>query len=241
MRHACIFALHVAGAAGAGRRGGARRLSRPSTVTGRVCPMETRSAALDRARDHAVAWLSSMDDRAVPPSVDADEMVRRLGELPDQPTPAVEVVDLLAEICEPGLVAIPSGRFFGMVVGGALPAALGADWLTSAWDQNVLMRKVTPAGAAVEEVAGRWLLDLLGLPRGSAVGFVTGATMANFTCLAAARDTVLRRAGWEGGERGLVGGPGVRVLVGAERHDTIDLALRYLGLGAPEVVPADDQ
>jgi glutamate/tyrosine decarboxylase-like PLP-dependent enzyme len=202
--------------------------------------MEPRSAALDRARDHAVAWLSSMDDRAVPPSVDADEMVRRLGELPDQPTPAVEVVDLLAEICEPGLVAIPSGRFFGMVVGGALPAALGADWLTSAWDQNVLMRKVTPAGAAVEEVAGRWLLDLLGLPRGSAVGFVTGATMANFTCLAAARDTVLRRAGHDVQE-GLAGGPEVRVVVGGERHPSVELPLRFLGLGDPHVVPADER
>src|SRR3954451_12435568 len=116
MRHACIFTLHVAGAARAGRRGCARRLSRPSTVTGRECPMETRSAALDRARDHAVAWLSSMDDRAVHPSLDADELVRRPAELPDHPTLFVEVVCLLAEICEPGLVAIPSGRFFGMVV-----------------------------------------------------------------------------------------------------------------------------
>jgi glutamate/tyrosine decarboxylase-like PLP-dependent enzyme len=202
--------------------------------------MEPRSAALDRARDHAVAWLSSMDDRRVPASVDADEMVHRLGELPDQPTPAVEVVDLLAEACGPGLVAIPSGRFFGMVVGGALPAALGADWLTSAWDQNVLLRKVTPAGAAVEEVAGRWLLELLGLPAGSAVGFVTGATMANFTCLAAARDTMLRRAGYDV-QRGLAGGPEVRVLVGAERHPSVDLSLRFLGLGDPHVVPVDDR
>jgi len=187
-----------------------------------------------------VAWLSSLDDRPVPPSVDADEMVRRLGELPNGPTPAAEVVDLLAEACEPGLVAIPSGRFFGMVIGGCLPAALGADWLTSAWDQNVGLRGLTPAGAAVEEVAGRWLLELLGLPAGSAVGFVTGATMANFTCLAAARDTVLRRAGYDV-QRGLAGGPEVRVLVGAERHPSVDLPLRFLGLGDPHVVPVDDR
>ena len=202
--------------------------------------MEPRSAALDRARDHALAWLSTLDDRPVPPTVDADEMVHRLGDLPEGPTPAADVIDLLADACDPGLAAIPSGRFFGMVIGGSLPAAIGADWLTSAWDQNVGLRALTPAGAAVEEVAGRWLLDLLGLPKGSAVGFVTGGTMANFTCLAAARDTVLRRAGYDV-QAGLRGGPAVRVLVGAERHPSVDLPLRFLGLGDPHVVPADEQ
>ena len=202
--------------------------------------METRTAALDRARDRAVAWLSALDDRPVPPALDADDVVRRLGDLPGGPTPAGEVIDLLAEACEPGLVGIPSGRFFGMVIGGSLPAALGADWLTSAWDQNVGLRALTPAGAAVEEVAGRWLLDLLGLPPGSAVGFVTGATMANFTCLAAARDTVLRRAGYDV-QSGLAGGPRVRVVVGAERHASVDLPLRFLGLGDPHVVTADER
>jgi glutamate/tyrosine decarboxylase-like PLP-dependent enzyme len=202
--------------------------------------MEARSAALDRARDHAVGWLSGLDQRPVPPVVDADEMVRRLGDLPDGSTPAADVIDLLAEACEPGLVGIPSGRFFGMVIGGSLPAALGADWLTSAWDQNVGLRALTPAGAAVEEVAGRWLVDLLGLPVGSAVGFVTGGTMANFTCLATARDTVLRRSGYDV-QTGLAGGPPVRVVVGAERHPSVDLPLRFLGLGDPHVVPADGE
>ena len=202
--------------------------------------MDARSAALDRARAHAVAWLESLDERPVPPSIDTDEVVRRLGDLPDGPTPAAEVVDLLAEACEPGLVAIPSGRFFGMVIGGTLPAALGADWLTSAWDQNTGLRALTPAAAAVEEVAGRWILDLLGLPGQSAVGFVTGATMANFTCLAAARDTVLLRRGHDI-RRGLVGGPSVRVVVGSERHPAVDLPLRFLGLGEPDVVPVDAQ
>ncbi|MGC4109195.1 MAG: aminotransferase class V-fold PLP-dependent enzyme [Nocardioides sp.] len=202
--------------------------------------MEPRPAALDRARAHALAWLDSLDERPVPAAVDADEMVRRLGDLPDGPTPAADVVDLLASACEPGLVAIPSGRFFGMVIGGALPAALGADWLTSAWDQNVGLRALTPAASAVEEVAGRWLLELLGLPSGSAVGFVTGATMANFTCLTAARDTVLRRAGHDV-RAGLTALPRVRALVGAERHPSVDLPLRFLGLGDPHVVPADEQ
>ena len=187
-----------------------------------------------------MTWLDSLDERPVPAAVDADEMVRRLGELPDTPTPAAEVVDLLAEACEPGLVAIPSGRFFGMVIGGSLPAALGADWLTSAWDQNVGLRALTPAAAAAEEVAGGWVLDLLGLPPGSAVGFVSGGTMANFTCLATARDTVLRRQGHDI-SAGLVALPPVRVLVGAERHPSVDLPLRFLGLGDPHAVPADER
>jgi glutamate/tyrosine decarboxylase-like PLP-dependent enzyme len=202
--------------------------------------MDARSDALNRARDHAVTWLSSLDDRPVPPRVDADEMVGRLGELPVGPTPAADVIDLLAAACEPGLVASPSGRFFGMVIGGAQPAALAADWLTSAWDQNVGLRSLTPAGAAAEEVAGRWLLELLGLPTGSAVGFVTGGTMANFTCLAAARDTVLRAAGYDV-RAGLAGGPPVRVVVGAERHPSVDLPLRLLGLGDPQVAGVDDE
>jgi glutamate/tyrosine decarboxylase-like PLP-dependent enzyme len=202
--------------------------------------VEDRAAALDRAAHHARTWLASLDQRPVPPSVDADEMVRRLGDLPDGPTPAADVVDLLAEACEPGLVAIPSGRFFGMVIGGALPAALGADWLTSAWDQNTGLRFLTPAAAAVEEVAGGWIVDLLGLPADSAVGFVSGGTMANFTCLAAARDTVLRRAGYDV-RSGLAGLPPVRVLVGAERHPSVDLPLRFLGLGEPRAVPVDGQ
>jgi glutamate/tyrosine decarboxylase-like PLP-dependent enzyme len=161
--------------------------------------------------------------------------------LPELGRPAAEVVELLAEAAEPGLTAIPSGRWFGMVMGGNHPAALAADWLTSAWDQNSALRAVTPATVAVEDVADRWLLDLLGLPATAGVGLVTGATMANWTCLATARDAVLRSAGWDVRERGLAGSPGVRVIVGAERHDSVDSALRFLGLGRPEPVAADDQ
>jgi glutamate/tyrosine decarboxylase-like PLP-dependent enzyme len=126
-------------------------------------------------------------------------------------------------------------------MGGTHPAGMAADWLAAAWDQNAGMRAVTPAATAVEDVAEAWVVDLLGLPPGSAVGFVTGGTMANFTGLAAGRDEVLRRAGWDVAARGLTGSPGVRVLVGAERHDSVDLVLRYLGLGEPEVVAADVQ
>jgi len=199
-------------------------------------------APLTRAAAHALSWLHSLPTRQVPASAGPDEMVDLFGgPLPDEPTDASAVVDLLAAQAEPGLVATGSGRFFGFVIGGALPAALAADWLVSAWDQNSGLRAIAPATTALEEVAGRWLLDLLGLPAGSAVGFTTGATMANFSGLAAARRHVLLQHGWDVERDGLFGAPRVRVLVGAERHDTVDLELRYLGLGRPEVVAADAQ
>jgi glutamate/tyrosine decarboxylase-like PLP-dependent enzyme len=200
------------------------------------------SAALDRAREHTRAWLTSLPDRLVPPSASVDEVVKALGEtLPDGPSDPAAVVDLLAAAVEPGLMAMPSGRFFGWVIGGTLPAALATDWLVSAWDQNSGMRFATPGVVATEEVASAWLLDLLGLPASADVGFVTGATMANFTGLAAGRQRVLTDAGWDLDRDGLTGAPRVHVLVGEERHGTIDLSLRYLGLGAPTAVPVDDQ
>ncbi|WP_407840853.1 pyridoxal-dependent decarboxylase [Streptomyces sp. DSM 116496] len=204
--------------------------------------MDAREAALRRAHDHAVRWLASLNDRRVPARASVDEIVRALGrELPAAPSAPADVVDLLATACEPGLTAFPSGRFYGFVIGGTEPAALATDWLVSAWDQNCVLHAASPAYSAVEEVAGAWLLDLLGLPADSAVGFTTGATMANFTCLAAGRDAVLRRAGWNVARDGLTGGPGVRVLAGEDRHMAIDLALRYLGLGQPELITADGQ
>jgi glutamate/tyrosine decarboxylase-like PLP-dependent enzyme len=204
--------------------------------------MTDRYSALDHAARHASGWLDSLSSRPVPARATTAEIIKELGtELPDGPTPASEAIDLLATACDPGLTATPSGRFYGFVIGGSHPAALAADWLVSAWDQNAALRALSPAHAAVEEVTSGWLLDLLGLPATSGVGFVTGATMSIFTCLAAARDTVLRRVGWDVAANGLSGAPRVRVVVGAQRHDTVDLALRYLGLGAPEPVRADDQ
>jgi glutamate/tyrosine decarboxylase-like PLP-dependent enzyme len=204
--------------------------------------MDKYSTALDRAHRHALEWLSSLEDRPVPPQASIDQVRQALGvDLPKDSAGAAEVVDLLAEACNPGLTAMGSGRFFGFVIGGTHPAALAADWLVSAWDQNCGLRRATPAHSAVEDVTSAWLLDLLGLPGESAVGFVTGGTMANFTGLAAGRDAVLRQAGWDVAQRGLGGGPRVRVLVGAERHDTVDLALRYLGLGWPEPLGVDEQ
>ncbi|MFI6039506.1 pyridoxal phosphate-dependent decarboxylase family protein [Streptomyces sp. NPDC051315] len=204
--------------------------------------MDEREAALHRAYGHAVRWLATLSERRIPARASVDEIVRALGaDLPDGPSPPADVVDLMATACEPGLTGFPSGRFYGFVVGGTGPAALAADWLVSAWDQNCVMRTVSPAHTAVEDLAGAWLLDLLRLPGDCAVGFTTGATMANFTCLAAARDTVLGRAGRNVARDGLVGGPALRVVAGEDRHMAIDLALRYLGLGEPELVTADGQ
>ncbi len=198
--------------------------------------------ALDRAAEHARSWVDSVGDRRVAPRASADELAATFGgPLPAGGCDPADVVDMLAVGAEPGLMAMPSGRFFGWVIGGTLPAALAADWLVSAWDQNAGMRYATPAVAALEEAAAVWLLDLLGLPAGADVGFVTGATMANFTGLAAARGALLARAGWDVHGDGLAGAPKVHVLVGAERHDTVDLALRYLGLGRPAVVASDEQ
>ena len=198
--------------------------------------------ALTRAAMHARAWLDSVSDRPVGPRATAAELLAAFdGPLPEGPMPPEDVVDMLATLSEPGLMAIQSGRFFGWVMGGTLPAALAADWLVSAWDQNTGMRHATPATATLEEAAAAWLLELLGLPTGADVGFVTGATMANFTCLGAARTAVLSRLGWDVARDGLAGAPKVRVLAGEERHDTVDLALRYLGLGSPSLVAADDQ
>ena len=197
---------------------------------------------LERARERSMEWLDSVPTRRVAPTVDVDAMKEVFGRpMPEHPSPPTFVIDELATQAEPGLMAMPSGRFFGWVIGGTLPAAMGADWLVSAWDQNSGMRYGSPAIAAIEEVAGEWLLDVLGLPIGSDVGFTTGATMANWTGLATGRAYVLDAAGWDVNTRGLQGAPHVTVLAGAERHASVDLALRYLGFGLPTIVDADDQ
>jgi len=197
---------------------------------------------LGLAHRHAAAWLGSLPERPIPPRAGIEELMDALGrELPERGEPADAVIDRLAEGAEPGLIAIGSPRFFGWVIGGTQPVALAADWLVSAWDQNSGLRTITPGAVAAEEIASSWLLDLLGLPAGSDVGFATGATTAQFACLAAARDEVLRRVGWDVEEQGLSGAPRIRWIAGAERHGTMDLAARYLGLGAPSVVACDDQ
>ncbi len=205
-------------------------------------PSKDYDAALDVAVLHAKRWLGTVPERSVPPSADADAMARVFGgRIPDGPSDSADVVELLGSAIDPGLMAIASGRFFGWVMGGTLPASLAADWMVSAWDQNTGMRYPTPGTAALEQVAAQWLLDVLGLPRHCDVGFTTGGTMANFVGLAAGRQRVLTDAGWDLDELGLQGAPRITVLAGAQRHDSVDLALRYLGLGRPQLVAADEQ
>lgn len=187
---------------------------------------------LDAARDAALAFLAGLPTRPVHAQVGRDELLAALGgPLPPGGSDPRSVVADLARDADAGVVATPSGRFFGFVIGGATPAALAADWLVSTWDQNAGLFVASPAASVLEEVAGGWLRELLGLPGHASFGFVTGAQAANTTALAAARHEVLRRAGWDVESDGLGGAPQIRVLAGRDRHDTIDRALRLLGMG----------
>ena len=199
---------------------------------------------LERVVEEATGFLEGLPGRRVAARTDVEGVATALRRpLPEEGTDPMEVIEELIAGAEPGVLAIPSGRFFGWVMGGVLPATLAADWLTSTWDQNAGLLVSSPAAAGAEWVASEWLLDLLGLPANSAVGFVTGAMIANFSCLAAARHDVLRRAGWDVEGDGLRGAPRLTVIVGEERHETVDVALRFLGLGEQRsiAVPADDQ
>jgi glutamate/tyrosine decarboxylase-like PLP-dependent enzyme len=199
-------------------------------------------ALLERTAAIAADYLESLDTRRVFPRATPSELRAALGgPLPEAPQPAADVVHDLATAAEPGVVAMGSGRYFGFVIGGGLPAALAADWLASTWDQNAGLYVGGPSASVVEDVAREWVLDLLGLPADASMGFVTGTQMAHVTGLAAARHHVLAGSGWDVARDGLHGAPRVRVLVGAKRHVTVDRALRLLGLGAPEVVDADPQ
>ena len=199
---------------------------------------------LEQTAGHAADFLEGLPERPVVWSAEADELRASLGgPLPDGPSDPSSVIEQLSRAADPGLVAIPSGRYFGFVIGGGLPAAVAADWLTTVWDQNAGLYVGGPSAAVVEEIAGAWLLELLGLPADVSFGFVTGCQMAHVTALAAARHGVLARAGWDVNERGLIGAPRIRVVASEERHVTVDRALRFLGLGTACVdpVPADGQ
>ena len=188
----------------------------------------------------ALDHLEGLPDRPVAAAAGTAELRAALGvPLPDGPGDPVAVVAALAAAAGPGAVATGSGRFFGFVIGGALPAALAADWLASAWDQNAGLAAAGPAAAVVEEVAGRWTAELLGLPPTVSYGFVTGGQQANTTALAAARHAVLARAGWDVGADGLAGAPPVRLVVGRQRHVTVDRAARLLGFGSAALHPVD--
>src|SRR5712664_4753631 len=194
-------------------------------------------SALEAAYMAAVRYLENVPTRRVGASADVASMRVELGgPLPERGEPAARVVEQLARSADPGIVASAGPRFFGFVIGGSVPAAVGADWLTSAWDQNAGLFVLSPAAAVVEETVMAWLTGLFGLPAGTGMGMVTGGQMANTTCLAAARQHVLARAGWDVAAQGLSRAPEVAVLAGEEAHITVYRALRLLGLGDASVV-----
>jgi glutamate/tyrosine decarboxylase-like PLP-dependent enzyme len=204
---------------------------------------ERVDAVLVRAGGLAREFLAGLASRPVAPPVAVETLRRTLGgPLPDAGEDPCAVVEALARAADPGIVASAGPRYFGFVTGGALPAALGADWLASAWDQNAWTYVASPAASVVEEVAGRWLVELLGLPASTSVGFTTGATMASFAALAVARHAVLVRYGHDVEEQGLGGAPSIALFAGDACHATILAAVQMLGLGRERVrrVPTDD-
>lgn len=199
---------------------------------------------LIEAAERASAYLSMIDARAVAPTAEAlSRMDEMGGPLPDHSTSAVEVLRLLDEVGSPATTATTGSRYFGLVIGGALPATLAANWLAAAWDQNVGVRVGSEMGARLEEIVLRWLSDLLRIPNCAGGAFVTGATMGNFTALAAARHSLLARQGWDVEGQGLFGAPELKLVVGEHVHVSVLKAISMLGLGRDRVirVPADDQ
>jgi glutamate/tyrosine decarboxylase-like PLP-dependent enzyme len=206
--------------------------------------MDEREAAMRRAAELGLDYLTSLADRHVGPRADAAALRERLGgPLPEAGTDPTEVIERLSEAAAPGLVASAGPRYFGFVVGGALPAAAAADWLVTAWAQNAALHALSPAAAVAEQVAGQWMLELLDLPRDASFGLPTGAGLGNAVGLAAGRHAVLARADWDVEAKGLYGAPEVRVVIGEDAHATVLTALQYLGLGRDRVtrIPTDAQ
>jgi glutamate/tyrosine decarboxylase-like PLP-dependent enzyme len=206
--------------------------------------LEPMTSLLESAAARAARYREQLADRRVGPAPEAVAALDGFIEpLPQGPTPAGDVLDILDQLGSPATMAVAGPRFFGFVIGGSLPAALAANWLASAWDQNAGLFAATPVSAVLEEVSLAWLTDVLGLPPGCGGAFVTGATVANFTALAAARHAVLAQAGWDVEARGLYGAPEIQVVIGDEAHPSLIKSLGLLGLGRDRVerVPVDDQ
>src|SRR5215471_14902942 len=202
------------------------------------------SPVLERALRHALHHLEDTTHRPVSTATELAHLRSRFDRaLPQAGMDPVQVIDDLVRDVEGGIIGSTSGRFFGWVIGGSLPAALAADWLTSAWDQNAATHACGPAEAVIEEVAGSWLKRLFGLPDTASFAFVTGTQMAHLTCLAAARHRLLARAGWDVEQDGMAGAPPIRLITTSERHGSIDRAARMLGLGtrAISALPCDAQ
>jgi glutamate/tyrosine decarboxylase-like PLP-dependent enzyme len=199
---------------------------------------------LENTAQRAISYLERLEARSVAPSPEAVAKLSVLDEpLGQESTPPEKVLELLDEVCSPATMAMAGPRFFGLVIGGTLPVTLAANWLAGAWDQNTGLYTPTPATAHLEQIALRWLLDLFDFPKECGGAFVTGATMANFSALAAARRAVLERAGWNVEADGLFGAPAITVVVGAEAHPTLFKSLGLLGLGRSRIikVPVDAQ
>lgn len=197
-------------------------------------------ALLRKTEEHAAAYLRSMPERHVGARTTRDELLRVFRTpLRAEGESAEDVIDVIAGQGDRGAIGSAGPRYFGFVIGGSFPVALAADWLVTTWDQNPGLYATSPAVSVMEDVAREWLLDLFDLPRESSLGFVTGCQMANFTCLAAARHAMLRRAGWDVEADGLAGAPRVNIVASAESHVTIDVALRYLGFGTRSILRVD--
>jgi glutamate/tyrosine decarboxylase-like PLP-dependent enzyme len=206
--------------------------------------MSVDADLLKRTTELALEFLEGLPHRRVGPTVPIEELRTALGgPLPEHGEDPLATVERLARAADPGLVGMAGPRYFGFVIGGHVPAALAADWLTSTWDQNATLYVSAPSNSVAEEAAAGWLLEILRLPRAASVGFTTGCMMANFTALAAARHAVLARREWDVETRGLYGAPEIDVVIGAEAHVTIHAALQMLGLGRERVkrVPTDAQ
>ena len=205
---------------------------------------ERIASLLQSVERHAESWFASLPDRPVRAMATGDELRQMLGgALANDAMDPEAVVRLLAEAGARGTTASAGPRYFGFVIGGSLPAALGADWLVSSFDQNAAVFAMSPLTAVVEQIVSTWLKELVRLPTTMSCGFVTGCQMANFTGLAAARHRVLRNAGWDVEADGLFGAPPIDVIVSEEAHYTITMALRLLGLGGDRVrrIPTDGQ
>jgi glutamate/tyrosine decarboxylase-like PLP-dependent enzyme len=202
-------------------------------------PIETPDrTALERAAQHAFAFLEGLESRPVATTASLEDLRARLGRpLPDGGVPAVQVIDDLVADVDGGILGSQGGRFFSWVIGGGTPAAMAADWLTTVWDQNAGIYACAPAAAVVEEVAAGWLKEIFELPAETSVGFVTGTQVGHMTCLAAARHAVLRDRGWDVERKGLAGAPPIRVLANSDRHGSVDRAVRFVGIGTDAIQP----
>src|SRR5579859_5412219 len=198
---------------------------------------------LEQTLAHALTYLEQLEQAPVGATTELSELRERLGRrLPDTGIEAAQVIDELVADTAGGIIGSAGGRFFGWVIGGALPAALAADWLTATWDQNAARATGGPAVAVIEEVCGAWLKEILGLPQEASFALVSGSQMAHVTCLAAARHALLARRGWDAERDGLAAAPPIRVLTSRERHGSIERAVRLLGLGTRSLLefPVDE-